>query len=52
MDQSAGAFSHMLLSLTRWLASVSGVILTTSLIDKLVTREDKAAIYGKHGAGY
>ncbi len=39
-------------AITRWLISVSGIILMTFIIDRLVTREKKAAIYRKHGAGY
>lgn len=35
-------------AVTRWLVSVSGVILMTLIIDRLVTREEKAAIYQKH----
>ncbi|MEW6228010.1 MAG: hypothetical protein AB1700_07965 [Bacillota bacterium] len=39
-------------AVTRWLASVSGIILMTFIMDRLVIREEKAAVYQKHGAGY
>lgn len=35
-------------AVTRWLASVLGVILMTFIIDRVVTKEEKAAIYQKH----
>jgi len=35
-------------AITRWLCSVSGIVLMTLVIDRLVTRDEKAAIYQKH----
>ncbi|MCR4403135.1 MAG: permease [Firmicutes bacterium] len=35
-------------AITRWIASVLGVIMMTFIIDRLITEEEKAAIYHRH----
>ncbi|NPV52668.1 MAG: permease [Firmicutes bacterium] len=39
-------------ALTRWIVSVTGIILMTVIIDRLVTQEEKSKIYQKHQEGY
>ncbi|HHY46175.1 MAG TPA: permease [Firmicutes bacterium] len=38
-------------AVTRWIVSLTGIVFMTLIIDRIVTKEEKAAIYHRHGEG-